>query len=90
MKKVYLDNACTSKVNERVLNAGMKYIDLYRTSKKSASDITRECRSYMVRAREQVSKLINSKESEVALVESTSHALGIISEIISLKKKIIY
>lgn len=85
-KKVYLDNACTSIVNQRVLEAADRYTDLYRSSEKSASDITRECRTYLAEARSACAKLINCKPNEIALVESTSHAMGIIGGMIPLKK----
>ena len=83
-RKVYLDNACTSIVQPPVLAVSEEYANLFRTSSKSASDITRECRSYMVTARQAVAGLINCKEQEVALMESTSHALGTIAGCVEL------
>lgn len=84
--KVYLDNACTSIVNPEVLKAADHFTQLFASSTKSASDVTRECRSYLVTAREACAKLINCTPQEIALVECTSHALGIITDMIPLKK----
>lgn len=87
MKKVYLDNACTSIVQPEVLAVAEEYAELYRNSEKSASDITRECRSYMEKARKAAARLIHCKAAEVALIESTSHGLGIIADAVILNKE---
>jgi cysteine desulfurase/selenocysteine lyase len=86
MNKIYFDNAASSLPNPRVLACAQRYVELYTTSEKSASDITRELRGYMVSAREQVARLINCDYSEVSLVQCTSHALGIIANAIPLEK----
>lgn len=86
-KKVYLDNACTSIVQPSVLDAATHFTELFRSTTKSASDVTRECRSYLVEARKAVAELIHSKPNEIALVECTSHAMGLIAGMIPLKKE---
>jgi len=86
MKKIYFDNAASSLPNPRVLACAQRYTDLFLTSEKAASDITRELRSYLITAREQVACLINCHPSEVSLVQCTSHALGIIANAIPIEK----
>lgn len=86
MKKIYLDNACSSIYDNKVLDIAKEYTDLYRNSEKSASDITRALRGAMKNARQAVANLIHCVPEEVALVESTSHALGIIADTIPLTK----
>jgi len=85
-RKVYLDNACTSIVQPRVLEAAKHYTDLISGSDKSASDVTRECRSYLTDARKKVAEFINASPEEIALVECTSHAMGILANILPLEK----
>lgn len=85
-RKVYLDNACTSIVQPAVLAAADRYTDLYRNSTKSASDVTRECRTYLETAREASAKLIGCGAHEIALIEGTSHGLGIIAGLLPLTK----
>jgi len=85
-RKVYLDNACTSIVQPRVLEAAGHYTGLLSGSDKSASDVTRECRSYLTDARRTVAEFINASPEEIALVECTSHAMGILANILPLQK----
>ncbi|MGN0658868.1 MAG: aminotransferase class V-fold PLP-dependent enzyme [Emergencia sp.] len=86
-RKVYLDNACTSLVHPSVLQAAEDYADLHRSSTKSATDISNECLTYYARARQSVSRLIHCSEDEIALVESTSHGLGIVADALTLSRE---
>lgn len=85
-KKIYLDNACTSQADPRTLACAQRYVDLYLNSEKSASDITRELRSYLVTAREKVSEFIGCSSEEVALVQCTSHAMGIVANAVPMNR----
>ncbi|GHV54270.1 aminotransferase V [Deltaproteobacteria bacterium] len=87
MPKVYLDNACTSLVQPRVLASTERFVNLFKSSDKSASDITREIRSYLVEARKAVADFLHCDSGEIAIVESTSHALGILAQVLPLEKK---
>ncbi len=86
-KKIYLDNACTSLADPWVLQAGKDYADLHRDPSMSATDISNKCLTYYAAARKAVSRLIHCSEDEIALVESTSHGLGIIADAIPLEKE---
>lgn len=86
MKKVYLDNACTSIVNPEVLQCTVQLQSLLSDTDITAGDVNRQLRLYATHARESVASLINCDTKEVALVESTSHALGILANVIPLNK----
>ena len=86
MKKIYLDSAATSLVQPEVLAACDEFINLNRDDTLSASDITLALRESLKGARKAVADLIHCDENEIALVQSTSHALGMLSVIFPLKK----
>lgn len=83
--KVYLDNACTSVYSDEILSCAEDFIALLKDEKLSASQKTVKLQSFLMNARKRVAELIGCTPDEVALVESTSHGLGIISEIVDLK-----
>ena len=84
--KIYLDNACTSVVQERTLACAQRYVDLYRNTNKSASDVTRELRGYLADARETVAQFIGCDPDEIALLQCTSHAMGVAANAIPMEK----
>lgn len=86
MEKIFLDSAASALVDDQVLKAIDEFIRLYRDDSLSASDITLALRSSLQGARENVAKLINCDSQEVALMQSTSHALGMLSTILPLEK----
>jgi len=86
MSEIYLDNAATSKPQARTLACAQQFVELFTNPNKSASDITREMRSYLVSARETVAQFIHCEADEVALVQNTTHGLGIIANAIPLEK----
>lgn len=86
MKEIYFDNAATSKPNERTLACAEQFVELFTNPNKSASDITREMRGYLVSAREKVAEFIHCDADEIALVQNTTHGLGIIANAIPLEK----
>ena len=85
-KKIYFDNACTSQADTRTLDCAKRYVDLYLNTSKSASDVTRELRSYLDRARDTVAEFIGCNSNEVALVQCTSHAMGIIANAVPMNR----
>lgn len=85
-KKIYFDNACTSQSDLRTLACAQRYVDLYMNTDKAASDVTRELRSYLVTARSNVAKFIGCDSDEVALVQCTSHAMGIVANAVPMEK----
>ena len=87
MNKIYLDNACTCLFDERILQAPQTMIDLLSDPDITAGDGNRTMRGYYEKARAAVAGLIHCKPQEVALVESTSHALQILTSILALQKE---
>lgn len=86
MQEIYLDNAATSKPNPRTLACAQQFVELFTNPDKSASDITREMRGYLESARAKVAAFIGCDTDEVALVQNTTHGLGIIANAIPLEK----
>ncbi len=86
VEKVYLDNACTSIVRPEVLQCYDELKSLLSDPDITAGDANRQLRSYAARTREAVAGFIHCDTQEVALVESTSHALGMLANIIPLKQ----
>lgn len=86
MREIYLDNAASSKVNPRTLACAQQFVELFTDESKSASDITRCLRRSLVDARAKVAEFIHCDSDEVALVQCTTHAMGIIANAIPLEK----
>ena len=86
MKEIYLDNAATSKPQPRTLACAQRFVELFTNPELSASDITRQMRGFLLSAREQVARFIGCAVDEVALVQNTTHGLGIIANAIPLEK----
>src|SRR5262249_39458464 len=85
--KVFLDAACVSIAPRPAVDAVQKFLDLAMvcphesaTAQHIAMDNMRSA------ARPAVARLINAYDDEIALVESTSHALEIAAEAIALEK----
>lgn len=85
MQEIYLDNAATSKPDPRTLACAQQFVELFTNPNKSASDITREMRGYLESARAKVAEFINCDTDEIALVQNTTHGLGIIANAIPLE-----
>ena len=86
-RTVYLDNACSGLYSDRVLACADEFVELMKNRSITASEKTNIMRTYLASARERVARLINCSADEIALVESTTHGLGIVSEIIELSPK---
>lgn len=86
MKEIYLDNAATSKPQPRTLACAQQFVELFTNPELSASDITRQMRGFLLSAREKVAEFINCDVDEVALVQNTTHGLGIIANAIPLER----
>ena len=84
MEKVYLDNACTCPVRPEVLQCCETLKSLLNDPEITAGDANRQLRTYAAQAREAVAGFIHCDVEEVALVESTSQALGILANVIPL------
>lgn len=83
-ERIFLDNAAWGMPRERVLDCATTFTDLFRDPTKTTRDITLAGRAWVREARAAVGKLINCGADEVALVESTSHALALAANMIPL------
>lgn len=84
MRKVYLDNACACLVRPEVLQCCETLKVLLSDPEVTAGDANRQLRTYAAQARKAVAGFIHCDVEEVALVESTSQALGILANVIPL------
>lgn len=76
MERVYLDNAATCLVQPRVLEKASEFVNMLRDTALSTGDVTRMQRSSLKTAREAVAGFLGCKAGEIALMQSTSNALG--------------
>jgi len=68
------------------LHCAQRYVELYLSSDKSASDITRELRGYLTAARGKTAQFIGCDREEIALVQCTSHAMGIAANAVPMRR----
>ena len=85
-ERIYLDNAATSLVAPEVLSAADEFTNMLRDRTISTGDVTRAQRNSLVTARKTVASFLNCEAEEIALVQCTSHAFGILVNCIPLKK----
>ncbi len=85
-ERIYLDNAATSLVAPQVLSAAEEFTNMLRDKTISTGDVTRMQRNSLVTARKTVASFLNCEAEEVALVQCTSHAFGILVNCIPLKR----
>lgn len=85
-ERIYLDNAATSLVAPEVLSGAESFLDMLRDHTISTGDVTRMQRNALVTARRTVASFLNCEAGEIALVQSTSHAFGILVNCLPLKK----
>ena len=85
-ERIYLDNAATSLVAPEVLSAAEDFTNMLRDKTISTSDVTRAQRGSLVTARKTVASFLNCDAEEIALVQCTSHAFGILVNCLPLKK----
>ena len=86
MSRVYLDNACTGLPPREVLACADRFVSLFTDPDKGASDITLELRQYLAGARKTVAEFVNCASDEIAIMSSTSQALGTLAQILPLNK----
>jgi cysteine desulfurase/selenocysteine lyase len=84
-KKVYLDNARSSLYGPEILKCADEFTSMLANKNITPGDRAKLFRGYLSEARKKVAELINCTPEEIALVESTSHGLGIISQIIEFE-----
>ena len=71
---IYLDNAATTKVDDRVLNAMLPYLKEQYGNPGALYSLGREAKLAVVRAREQVAELINCSPDQVIFTSGGSEA----------------
>lgn len=76
MQQIYLDNAATSIPNGYVLDAAADFADQLRSASNSSGDMTGLQTRLLVQARRDTARFLNCQPHEIALMRSTSHALG--------------
>ena len=84
---VYLDTACMGMVSKAALNEIRTLLSDLENISSPSTQVTLELYSYMPKAREAVANLFRASPEEIALVESTSHGLGLIANSIPLEKE---
>lgn len=82
---VYLDNACTGLYSQKVLSCAEIFVALLNEIQTGLVPQSVVLQGLLDEARNKVAELVNCDVSEVALVESTSHGLGIVSEVVDIK-----
>lgn len=84
--RVYLDSAATNLVDDAVLNLAAEFAGLYRNDELTTADVFRQQKASLGEARKAVARLLGCDASEIALMQSTSHALGTLSTVLPLQK----
>jgi len=86
MSVTYLDSAATSLVNERVLRKAHEFVDDLGDRERSPKEVFAEQKNSLAIARKAVADFFGCDETEIALMQSTSHALGTFSQVLPLEK----
>lgn len=84
--RVYLDSAATNLVDDSVLDVAVQFTALYRDTDLTTADVFRQQKVSLGEARKSVARLLGCDASEIALMQSTSHALGTLSTVLPLEK----
>ena len=86
MKHIYLNNAGTALPDQRVLDAAAEFVEVLREKQTVTEDIIQYQTKLMNDARSAVAGLIHCSSDEIALVNSTSHAMGTIATALQLQR----
>lgn len=87
MKKVYLNTASTALFSPGVLACADTFTAIFSNPDLTAADISRRLRDVLADARKAVARYLLCDAAEIALVESATHALGIISLVLPLERR---
>ena len=85
-ERIYLDSAATNLVDHSVLDMAAQFAALYRNTELTTADVFRQQKASLGQAREAVARLLGCSPTEIALMQSTSHALGTLSSVLPLQK----
>jgi selenocysteine lyase/cysteine desulfurase len=83
---VYLDTACLGMVSKRVVKKIRTYLSDIENASLSATQATLKMYGSLMKAREAAAKLLKVSQEEIAVVESTTHGLGLIANSIPLER----
>lgn len=86
MDRIYLDSAATGIPHDRVLRAAEVFTATYRDPSRSTGDVSRLQLAALTEARRTVAHFLGCLPEEIALMQSTSHALGTLSQSLPLQK----
>lgn len=84
---IYFDTACLGMVPKRVLKKIRSYLSEIENFSSSATQATLDMYSYLPKSREAAARLLKVSQKEIAVVESTTHGLGLIASSIPLERK---
>src|SRR5580704_6658701 len=85
-RQVFLDSACVSLAPQRAVAKIRDFLDMAATCPSGSSTQHHlDMDAMRSAARPQIAKLINARETDIALVESTTHGLSLIANAIPLK-----
>ncbi len=85
-RQVFLDSACVSLAPQRAVAKIRDFLDMAATCPSGSSTQHHlDMDAMRSAARPQIAKLINARESDIALVESTTHGLGLVANAVPLK-----
>ena len=82
--RAYLDNACMGRPDSKVLHEVGSLLAKLSRATQSPTDLTVDLYRYYARARKAVAGLVGANEDDIALVESTSHGLGLMAAALPL------
>ena len=85
-KRIYLDSAATNLVDDTVLDTAARFAALYRDTSLTTADVFHQQKASLGEARKAVARLLGCDATEIALMQSTSHALGTLSTVLPLEK----
>ncbi len=83
--RAYLDNACMGRPDSKVLHEVGSLLAKLSRATQSPTDLTVDLYRYYARARKAVAGLVGANEDDIALVESTSHGLGLMAAALPLR-----
>jgi cysteine desulfurase/selenocysteine lyase len=81
----YLDNACMGLPHPAGMREARKVLDMVEGNDMSATDLVVTVQTYYDRARDAAARLVNATPAEMALVESTTHGLGLVAAALPLE-----
>lgn len=84
--RIYLDSAATNLVHPKVLETATNFVKLYQDTTLTTAEVFRKQKSSLGAARSAVARFLGCSASEIALMQSTSHSLGILSTALPLQK----